>query len=223
LNGGDPAKVKALAEAGADLHYRTGHGYDALLDAVHGRDVVGDARLVELVNVLLAVGVALNGESRYGETCLRAVSRYGRFDGVKVLLDAGADRAQLQWSALHEAVALGALADVEDCVDTGALLEAADHLSRTPWLLAVQCGDLAKARLLEERGADVFASGRDGRQALHCAVAARQSPMLRWLLDEGHDAESVDNLEMTPLMTAVERGAAEAVDILLAHGVAVDR
>jgi hypothetical protein len=38
----EPASV-----AGADIRYKWDHGYDALLDAVHGRDVARDSRLLE--------------------------------------------------------------------------------------------------------------------------------------------------------------------------------
>ena len=36
LGEGDPQWVAALIEAGADIRYKRDHGYDALLDAVHG-------------------------------------------------------------------------------------------------------------------------------------------------------------------------------------------
>src|SRR6266851_3580192 len=135
LGEGDPRRVLALIEAGADIHYKRDHGYDALLDAVHGRDVTRDPRLLELLALLVAQGVNLSGVSAYGESGLRVLSRLGRFDAVRVLLDAGADKRQLEWTPLMEAVALGSLADVRTALETGAALEARDWWSRTAWLI----------------------------------------------------------------------------------------
>lgn len=35
LRGGDPLKLALVLERGADVHYASGHGYDALLDATY--------------------------------------------------------------------------------------------------------------------------------------------------------------------------------------------
>ncbi len=45
LAGGDWQKVATLIENGADIHYKRSTGSDALLDAVHGRDVLNDPHL----------------------------------------------------------------------------------------------------------------------------------------------------------------------------------
>jgi hypothetical protein len=42
LGHGDPEAVAALISAGADVRYKREHGYDALLDTVHSRDVARD-------------------------------------------------------------------------------------------------------------------------------------------------------------------------------------
>src|SRR4051794_26339172 len=106
LAGGDPAQVLALIRAGADVRYRREHGYDALIDAVHGRDVRRDPWLLDLLALLVAHGVDLGGISSHGESALRVLSRLGRFDAVRLLLDAGADGGPLGWTPLHQAVAL---------------------------------------------------------------------------------------------------------------------
>ena len=56
LNDGDPDKVARLIAAGADVRYRDDNGYDAFIDAVHGRDVGRDARLLTLMKLLLDSG-----------------------------------------------------------------------------------------------------------------------------------------------------------------------
>jgi ankyrin repeat protein len=61
---------------------------------------------------------------------------------VKLLLDAGADKNQLGWTPLIEAVALGSIADVERLIAGGADLEGTDWWSRTAWLVAILVGDI---------------------------------------------------------------------------------
>lgn len=222
LGAGDPETVAALVAAGGDLKYRTHKGYDALLDAVHGRDVTHDARLMALLEMLLAAGVAADGRSDYGESGVRVLSRLGRFDGVALLLKAGAPRDQLAWSALHEAVALGDLDDVA-AFASGDDLVAIDDWGRTPFMLAIVIGDVAKARCLTERGADIAALGRGGETALHLAAERRRADALAYLLDAGLAANAADNYGRTPLIAAAEAGDGEAAALLIAHGADVDR
>lgn len=223
LAGGDPGEVKALVDLGADLHYERKEGYGAVLDAIHGRDVVRDLRLLDLLRFLIEQGVDLNRTSTYGESALRVLSRLGRFDAVRLLLEAGADEGQLEWTPLIKAVALGTVEDVRRLVDSGAVLEGRDRWSRTAWLVAVQCGDLRKAAFLAERKADLTAVGRCGVPALFYAIQGHHPAMLRWLLELGFDVEQTDEFGRTALHEAVEVGFDEGVEILLGAGARVDR
>lgn len=222
LAGGDPEKVTALLENGADIHYKRPSGYSALIDALHGRDVLRDSRLIDLLRLLLANKVPLNDVTKYQETGLRVLSRVGRYDAVRLLLDAGADPSQLRWTPLIQAVALGTLADVQRTVETGATLEDKDWWERTAWLVAVQTGDLAKARFLRERGADIDARGRCSKPTLFYAIENHHTPMLQWLIESGVSIEQTDKFGKTPLMIAVENNNAEAVDLLLKAGANVN-
>ena len=69
----------------------------------------------------------------------------------------------------------------------------------TPWLAAVDSGDVDRARLLRARGADVHARAKDGRNALHLAMASENDALVRELLAAGVDAAAVDNDQKTPL------------------------
>lgn len=222
LCGGDPDKVSALLDAGADIRYSRKEGYDALIDAVHGRDIMRGARLLDLLRLLIAKGAPLNGVSSYKESGLRVLSRVGRFDGVRILLDAGSDESQLGWTPLIRAVALGTLDDVK-AASAGANLEEKDWWERTAWLVAILAGDIDKAGFLLERGADRDARGRCSHTPLEYAVAGRRLPMLRWLLERGQDVEQVDEFGQTPLMTAAEGGDEAMIAALLAAGADVDR
>jgi ankyrin repeat protein len=218
LAGGDPQKVVALLENGADIHYKRIGGYDALIDAVTGHDALRNARLIDLLNLLIANGVALSAVSAYRESGLRVLSRIGRFDAIQLLLDAGADASHLEWTPLIRAVALGSLAAVEEVVECGASLEEKDWWERTAWLIAVQTGDISKAHLLLEHGAKAGARGRCGKPSLFYAIENYHSPMLRWLLELGAPIEETNDFGATPLIIAAECGNAEGVDVLLNSG-----
>lgn len=222
LGEGDPQKVAALIEAGADIRYKRDDGYDALVDAVHGRDVARDPRLLELLALLVAQGVDLSGVTTYAESGLRVLSHIGRFDAVRLLLEAGADKSHLGWSPLMEAVALGSLADVKAALARGAALEEQDFWSRTAWLIALSCGDIDKARLLREQGADPHAAGRCGAPPLSHAIEAHHPEMVGWLLEQGADVHRTDDFGRTPLIVAVEYDDPECVELLLGAGADVN-
>ncbi len=228
LAAGDPDEVKALVALGADLHYRNADGYDALINAVHSRDVFADPRLLDLLQVLISHGVALSGISKYSESGLRVLSRLGRFDAVQLLLTAGADESHLGWTPLIRAVAIGTLDEVRACLDDGAALEAIDTWSRTAWLVALLRGDIDKAALLRERGADVDAVGRCSHAPLSYAVHSRQLPMLRWLIDQGdHERtgfgiDQPDEFGWTALIEATRIDHLGAIDLLLQAGASID-
>lgn len=222
LGEGDPQRVAALIEAGADIRYKGEHGYDALLDAVHSRDVARDVQLLELLALLVAHGVDLSGISAYGESGLRVLSRLGRFDAVRLLLDAGADKSQLGWTPLMDAVVLGSLADVQAALAKGAALEEQDFWSRTAYLIALLMGDIAKAKLLRDHGADPSARGRCGVPPLFYAIQGHHPDVLRWLLQEGADVHQTNEFGMTALIEAVEDDDLECVEILLNAGADVN-
>jgi ankyrin repeat protein len=223
LGAGDPQTIAVLLEAGADLRYQREHGYDALVDAVHGRDVLHDPHMIDLLHLLIANGVSLTGMTTYGESGVRVLSRIGRFDAVQLLLKAGADATDLKFTPLMEAVAFGARLDVAAVIERSVDLEERDYWERTAWLLALQIGDIPKAKLLLEHGADGNARGRCGKPSLFYAIENGHVPMLKWLLEIGTTLEHTDDFGCTPLITAVECCSDESVEILLQAGVDVNQ
>jgi ankyrin repeat protein len=223
LGRGDPNEVAALIAAGADVCYRRDKGYDALLDAVHGRDVARDPRLLDLLTLLIAHGADLHGVSEYQESAVRVLSRLGRFDAVRLLLDAGADRDHLGWTPLMDAVAFGSLDDVRDRLARHPPLEETDWWSRTAWLIAILAGDIGKADLLLDHGASGSARGRCGTPAPFFAIDGHHPDTLQWLLEAGADVDDTDDFGITPLMHAVEIDDAGCAAVLLAHGAEIER
>src|SRR5512143_963029 len=198
LGRGDPVEVRALIAGGADIRYVREHGYNALVDAVHGRDVYRDARLLDLLKLLIASGVDLNAVTSYEESGLRVLSRIGRFDGVRLLLESGADEQQLEWTPLIKAVALVSVDDVRRLANAGEPLDATDRWSRTAWLVALLTGDLEKADLLRALGANTDARGRCGTPPLHFGIEGHHPEIVRWLLATGQDVEQTDEFGITP-------------------------
>lgn len=87
---------------------------------------------------------------------------------------------------------------------------------------AAWANDLATAKDLIERGADVNAQD-DTRQSAFLIAASEGYTELLWLtLAHGADVASLDSYDGTALIRAAERGHADIVGLLIQHGVAVD-
>ncbi len=136
------------------------------------------------MELLIARGANLGSVTSYAESGLRVLSRLGRFRCGGRAVAAGADEAQLAWTPLICAVALGSLADVEAAL-AGADLEARDWWERTAWIVAVLVGDIDKAALLRDRGADVRRAVAANVRPCSGAIQARRHAMLDWLIDGG--------------------------------------
>ncbi|MEJ2405145.1 MAG: ankyrin repeat domain-containing protein [Candidatus Thiodiazotropha sp.] len=223
LSAGDPRKAALLLQRGANIRYRRAGGYDAIIDAVHGRDITRDSRLIELLKLLIDHGADVNGRTKYCESGVRVTSSLGRFDAVALLLAAGAEEEPLGWSPLMKAIALGGLEDIKSALKSDTNLEAKDSWKRTPWLLAIQTGDIAKTQLLREQGANTDAHGASGKPPLFYAIGNGHHEMLQWLLDLGMDPEQHDGSGSTALIEAAQYGDTIAMDLLLEKGAEVDR
>jgi ankyrin repeat protein len=215
LQNGDPTKVAVLVRAGADLG-------SSILDAVHGRDVPRDPRLLDLLKYCIDQGADLDYQSEYNETALRVLSRLGRFDAVKLLLEAGADEGQLAWNPLLRAIAFSEHAEMERQLDAGADPEARDYWGRTAWLLAISAANLAAAKRLFECGVASDAVGRRGKPALFFAIETYSLPMLEWLLSLGVDPGATDESGESALSFACEYDFPEGVELLIAAGADVN-
>ena len=222
LKSGDLQKVQILLDHGADLHYVRDGGYGAVVDLATGFAGSNGSALIDLLKLLIANKTDLNRVTDYRESGLRVLSRIGRFDAVKILLDAGADETQLKWTPLIKAVAIGSLADVKTAADGLEYFEEVDCWSRTALLVAIQIGDISKAQFLLECGADLTASGRGDKPSLFYAIDSGHPPMLEWLLAKGISPKLTDKYGDTPLIHAAKHSSVEAAKILLNAGVEVN-
>ena len=69
-------------------------------------------------------------------------------------------------------------------MDSGAELESRDDNGFTPIILAAQQGHLATVRLLQQRGADVLATQRDGLKGIHMAASHNRAETVQYLVEE---------------------------------------
>ncbi|MEJ1933357.1 ankyrin repeat domain-containing protein, partial [Nostoc sp. NIES-2111] len=223
VQSGNVEKVQLILDAGADINYRRRREYDVLIDAMYGRDITQDENLIGILNLLISRGASVTGMSEYGETAIKVASYFGRFDAVQLLLNAGANPEQLEWTQLMHTIVFGTVEQVQLLLEQGADLTVRDCYSRTPRLLSVQLGELAKVKLLLAAGADYNERGNAGQTALMYAMENNRLEVLKWLIEQGCDIEATDDYDNTVLVMAAARGATDCVRILLDGGADASR
>lgn len=83
-------------------------------------------------------------------------------------------------------------------------------------------GDLAAVRKLIQGGADVNASGRERRTALHFAAAYRRLEVVKFLLEAKAKINAQDSQGDTPLQMAASSGVESTALYLISHGADVN-
>ena len=204
-------KIRLLIKHGADLNYRSFHGYTLLTHAAC-------ADRMDALDLLLAAGAPADGESSYKESALSVLSRIGRFGQIAKLLARGADPTPLDWTPLLRAVALGSLREMEILLDEGADPEATDFWERSALLLSIHTGDTDKAALLLACGANRLATGRCGQPPAHYPIAHDDTRMMQWLIEQGFDVNQADEFGNTPVMEAAEQSATGCFRMLTEAG-----
>jgi ankyrin repeat protein len=147
--------IRALVQAGADVHLLDKDRYDAVTIA----SVADDE---ETLRTLLSIGAsAKQVTSRYDGTALIAAAHLGHDGVVRQLIAAGAplDHVNnLHWTAAIEAVVLGDgglrhQKTLQALIAAGADLKLADRHGNTPLQLARSRGYAEMVRMLERAGA----------------------------------------------------------------------
>jgi len=139
---------------------------------------------------------------------------------VHLLLEAGADAIQLEWTDTIFKLVYGTLDELAAHLrSTDAKeLEIPDAWSRTPLLIACQMGDTTKAELLIMHGANRSARGRCGKTPFQYAIEADSLPMLQWLFEQGFELNETDQFGDTPVITAAMHGMAKCLRYLIQQG-----
>jgi ankyrin repeat protein len=92
-----------------------------------------------------------------------------------------------------------------------------DDYGDRPLAWAASSGQLGVVTLLIERGANIDATGHDGKTALHCAAEGEAEEVVALLLDKGAHANSRDDDGFTPLMDACINDHLGMVKMLVQH------
>lgn len=229
------AKVKLLLEAGANTCLQ-GKFAHLLMDALVAYDdglgypipSRGTDSLCSILNVLIEYGAALEAayvdhQSGFRTTAVVRASSEGWFDAVRLLLAAGADPEPLRWNELMRAIALDPIEQLETLLaktkNLNTQLLETDHYQRTPWLLSLVVGDLAKVERLFLAEADHCAgSAYYGSASVECAIVGDSAAALNWLVDLGIDLPEVTSQGLTPVMQAATYGSVECLKLLIELG-----
>jgi cytohesin len=171
------------------------------------------------VKTLLEQGVNVNAKDSSRKTALQVAARGGFKEIVEVLLAKGAEGKAVDGSYEWTAAEYALEGNNPEIVE---LLIAKGVADVTPLHLAVQRRDLAQARDLLEKGADVNQRTQYGTVPLHLAARAGLTDIAALLVDKGANVNVRDNWSWTPLHDAAQNGHKEVVELLIAKGADVN-
>lgn len=123
-----------------------------------------------------------------------------------------------RWSALHEAVHKGnhirVLELLAKGLDVNVRSAERNDYGVTPLFLACQKGDMALAKMLLDRGADVNLGKTTGSSPLHAAVEGGHRALVEFLLAKDALIEVDSFFVKKPLELAKEKGQKDIIEVL---------
>ena len=122
---------------------------------------------------------------------------------------------------LHEAAAAGHLARVKELLEKDAALARSYSPDGFPVVaLAAVFGNFEVAKYLHAKGADINAAATNGSgyNALTGAVTSGHTEIVKWLLENGAEANYRYSNNYSPLLNAAANGHLEILKLLQAHG-----
>ncbi|MCY4429718.1 MAG: ankyrin repeat domain-containing protein [Rhodospirillales bacterium] len=200
------------------------------------------------VRLLVERGADLGARDSDGRTPLHVAASSNSIEAARALIDAGADiddRSRTDTyrptddgeTPLHCAAERDAVEIAKLLLEEGADVEARTEECWTPLHMAASEGAHAVAELLLDRNAGIHSETREGKTPLHLALESmpgahrcwRQAPegdkhhlaLVELLLGRGANIHAVDTDGRTPLNYVMSQPSPEAVEFLLASGVAM--
>ncbi|XP_061143428.1 BRCA1-associated RING domain protein 1 [Syngnathus typhle] len=150
-----------------------------------------------------------------GETLLHLAAIKGDVEGVKELLDQGADpnlKDNAGWTPLHEACNLGHLAVVETLLSRGSLLNTPGYKNDSPLHDAVRNGHIAVVKLLLQFGASRNVLNLDGKRPADYAANREMLEVFQEVSEETQNASTSTN---SPAARSVAVNCAKQEEMVL--------
>jgi ankyrin repeat protein len=210
-----PEVTKYLLSKGADPNAADREGRTALLAAV-------EDGYLEIVPLLLEAKADPNRANQDGRTPLMSAVQFRQVAAIPLLAAAGADldAPTVLGPPLLMAISDGDVELIRAVLDGGADANVRSTYGTPALIAAIEGGASPEiVALLLAHEADVKARDQVEATALHAAVRARDTAVVRQLIASGADPNAAQNNGETPLQTARYNGAPEElVAALLAAG-----
>jgi len=178
---------------------------------------------VATIRLLLDHGAKVNAVNKNGTPPLHRATWNDEI--FNLLLERGADpklEASDGTTTLHMACHDGSAALVKKLLLLHPDVDAWDREEYTPLLNAAEVGRVDLLQLLVAAGADLRATQKNGRNALHLAAGSANPEAVRFLLDHQFDVNEMSASGDTALMNAAGHCRLENVTLLLGAGARVN-
>jgi ankyrin repeat protein len=192
-----------------------------------GRTVVhaaADRGHEDMLTFLISEGAQANSRDEYGYTPFMLAFGEGHMGVVKVLLqhvgpEALQETNEQGMTALHYAAWCGKEEIVSFLLGQGAQADSRDEDGTTPFISACDKGHMGVVRLLLQHVGPEALQETDtkGRTALHFAAKWGHEDIVTFLLGQGAQANSRDDVGTTPLMWACINSRTGVVQMLVQH------